>query len=205
MSAPVIAVLRAQHADRYLPVIETLASGGITSVELTMSTPGTLESFAAIRSAVDPAVEIGVGTVTSVDQVATAAEVGADYLVTPVTDPAVIAAAVAADLPIYPGGLTPTELWQGWRAGARAVKVFPASTVGPGYISHLRGPFPDIEVVPSGGISIDDAAAWIEAGAYAVSLGGPLLGDALKGGSLDELAQRCRHLVRSLDRTAASR
>lgn len=205
MSVPVIAVLRAAHADRYLPVIEALASGGITSVELTMSTPGTLEAFAAIRDAVDPTVEIGVGTVTSGAQVAAAVEVGASYIVTPVTDLEVIAAAVAANIPIYPGGLTPSELFRGWQAGARAVKLFPASTVGPGYISHLRGPFPDIEVVPSGGISIDDAADWIDAGAYAVSVGGPLLGDALKGGSLDELTARCRHLASSLERTAVIR
>ena len=195
MSAPIIAVLRASHADRYLPVIETLAANGIHSVELTMSTPGTLEAFADLRRQTAGEVKVGVGTVTTVEQARTAIEVGADYLVTPVTDVAVIETAVAADVPIYPGGLTPTELWQGWNAGATAVKLFPASTVGPGYIAHLRGPFPDIAVVPSGGISIDDAPAWLDAGATAVSVGGPLLGDALKGGSLADLAARCRRLT----------
>jgi 2-dehydro-3-deoxyphosphogluconate aldolase/(4S)-4-hydroxy-2-oxoglutarate aldolase len=113
--------------------------------------------------------------------------------------------AVDAGVPIYPGGLTPTELWTGWEAGATAVKVFPASVVGPEYISALRGPFPDIEVVPSGGIGAVEAGEWIRAGAGAVSVGGPLIGDALRGGSLTELAQRCRDLNAVVTKAKAQR
>jgi 2-dehydro-3-deoxyphosphogluconate aldolase/(4S)-4-hydroxy-2-oxoglutarate aldolase len=105
---------------------------------------------------------------------------------------------------IYPGGLTPTELFDGWAAGATAVKVFPASVVGPGYVSMLRGPFPDIQVVPSGGVDIDEAAAWVKAGALAVSLGGPLLGDAFKGGDLRRLAERATRLRNVVDAARAS-
>jgi 2-dehydro-3-deoxyphosphogluconate aldolase/(4S)-4-hydroxy-2-oxoglutarate aldolase len=101
---------------------------------------------------------------------------------------------VEREIPVYPGGLTPTELLAGWNAGATAVKLFPASTVGPGYIGQLRGPFPDIAVIPSGGIGIADVPGWIEAGALAVSLGGPLLQDAFAGGSPAGLVQRAREV-----------
>jgi 2-dehydro-3-deoxyphosphogluconate aldolase / (4S)-4-hydroxy-2-oxoglutarate aldolase len=133
--------------------------------------------------------------VTTVKLLRLLLEIGVDFVVTPITDVRVISMAVDAGVPIYPGGLTPTELWRGWAAGATAVKVFPASVVGPEYISALRGPFPDIAVVPSGGIGAAEAGEWILAGASAVSMGGPLIGDALRGGSLTELAQRCRDLT----------
>ncbi|MDV7085817.1 bifunctional 4-hydroxy-2-oxoglutarate aldolase/2-dehydro-3-deoxy-phosphogluconate aldolase [Rhodococcus sp. IEGM 248] len=194
MTSSVIAVLRAAHADRYAPVVNVLAENGVRAVELTMSTPGTLESLSSIRRDAPDGVEIGVGTVTTVDQARAALDVGADFLVTPTTNLDVIATAVRAGVPIYPGGFTPTELWTGWHAGASAVKLFPASVVGPEYIGHLRGPFPDIQVVPSGGVGIDDVPAWFAAGAAAVSLGGPLIGDAFRGGDLGQLAERCRRL-----------
>ncbi|YCK79982.1 bifunctional 4-hydroxy-2-oxoglutarate aldolase/2-dehydro-3-deoxy-phosphogluconate aldolase (plasmid) [Arthrobacter sp. D3-18] len=197
MDCPVIAVLRACHARDYVPVVAALGEAGIRSIELTLSTPGTLETFEALRAATDDAVEIGVGTVTSTVQTIAAIEAGADFLVTPVTDTAIVEAAVAAKIPIYPGGLTPTELHAGWAAGATAVKVFPAATVGPGYISQLQGPFPGIQVVPSGGIGIDDIGSWMKAGAVAVSLGGPLIGDAFKGGSLAALKDRARTAVQA--------
>jgi 2-dehydro-3-deoxyphosphogluconate aldolase/(4S)-4-hydroxy-2-oxoglutarate aldolase len=125
--------------------------------------------------------------------------------VTPTTDVGIIEMVVDAGVPIYPGGLTPTELWTGWIAGATAVKVFPASLVGPDYVAHLRGPFPDIQIMPSGGVGMADAAAWIGAGACAVSVGGPLIGDALRGGDLSALARRCRELVAVVAEAEAQR
>ena len=107
----------------------------------------------------------------------------------------VIALAIRNRLPVYPGGLTPTELHSAWRAGATAVKIFPEETVGPQYGKHLRGPFPDLRFVPSGGVTLDDVTAWLSAGATAVSLGEPLIGDALFGGSLEALAERAARAV----------
>lgn len=190
----VIAVLRAVDARRYAPVVDVLADNGIRGIELTMSTPGTLEVLADIRAGVADEVQVGIGTITTVAQLQEALDAGVDFVVTPTTDVTVIDAAVTAGVPIYPGGLTPTELWTGWAAGATAVKVFPAALVGPAYVAHLRGPFPDIEVIPSGGIGMAEAAEWIQAGARAVSVGRPLIGDALNGGDLDALARRCRQL-----------
>ena len=193
---PVVAVLRARHADEYAPVISALAEGGVRSIELTLSTAGVFDLLPALIRDFGDDVEIGVGTITTTAEAEQALDSGARFLVTPVTDSYIVRAAVARGVPVFPGGLTPTELLSGWRAGATAVKVFPASTVGPGYISQLRGPFPEIQVIPSGGVGIDDAAAWISAGAMAVSLGGPLLGDAFRGGDLGQLTARAAEVSR---------
>lgn len=200
----VIAVLRASHAGAYAPVIDALLEGGVVSVELTLSTPGVFEELPRLQERFGASAELGVGTITTVAEALRAIEAGAKYLVTPLTDPAIVAAAVGQRVAVYPGGLTPTELSAGWSAGATAVKVFPASVVGPGYVSMLRGPFPDIEVVPSGGIGITDAAAWISAGALAVSLGGPLTGDAFHGGDLKQLTERAIRLRALVDEAQAA-
>ncbi|WP_369745465.1 bifunctional 4-hydroxy-2-oxoglutarate aldolase/2-dehydro-3-deoxy-phosphogluconate aldolase [Paenarthrobacter sp. AMU7] len=195
---PVVAVMRAHHAREYAPVIEALVRGGVRSIELTLSTQGVFEELPRLKERFGPDAEIGVGTITTVDQALQALDGGADYLVTPAMVTAVVSAAVERDIPVFPGGLTPTELLAGWNAGATAVKLFPASAVGIGYVDQLRGPFPEMRIVPSGGIGIDDAPAWIAAGALAVSLGGPLLRDAFSGGSLTELtarASKLSHLV----------
>lgn len=192
---PVVAVLRAEKAESYLPVVRVLVESGITGIELTLTTPGTIAELGRLRDAAGAAAVIGVGTVLSTQQLDQAIEAGADFIVTPVTDPDVIDSAVSHGVPIIPGGLTPTELHSAWARGASAVKVFPASTVGPEYVAHLHGPLPDMQVVPSGGVSISSAIDWLRAGAAAVSLGGPLIGDALKGGSLDALRSRADELI----------
>lgn len=186
--------MRAPHASAYAPAIDALLKGGVLSVELTLSTPGVFEELPRLQKCFGASAEFGVGTVTTVAEALWAIEAEAKYLVTPLMNPAIIAAAVEHGVAVYPGGLTPTELFAGWSAGATAVKVFPASVVGAGYVSLLRGPFPDIEVVPSGGVEIADAAAWISAGALAVSLGGPLIGDAFHGGDPKQLTERAVRL-----------
>jgi 2-dehydro-3-deoxyphosphogluconate aldolase/(4S)-4-hydroxy-2-oxoglutarate aldolase len=191
----VIAVLRAPDAAQYAPVIRALIAGGIPSVELTLTTPGTFEHFGELLSEFGDDIDLGIGTVTRVDQVEAAALAGASYIVTPVTDHYVLKAAAAAGLPILPGGLTPTELHAGWVQGAAAVKIFPAATVGPGYLAQIRGPFPDLMAIPSGGVDLAAAEEWLRAGAAAVSIGGPLTGDAFKGGNLEELTDRARGYV----------
>lgn len=193
LSSKLVVVARASAAADYEPVLAALAQAGVQSVELTLTTPGTFDAFAALRSSFDG--DLGIGTVTTLDQLERAIEVGADYVVTPITSSALVERAVAADIPIIPGGLTPTELFSSWSAGASAVKIFPAGQVGPGYLKDLRGPFPDIAVVPSGGVDADSAAAWLAAGAVAVSVGGPLLGDAFRGGDLGALRERAGRFV----------
>lgn len=195
LANPVVAVLRADHAREYAPVIEALVSGGVTSIELTLSTDGVFEHLSDLVAKFAGEAEIGLGTITSIQEAEKALDQGAAFLVTPTMQLNVIAAAVDRGIPVFPGGLTPTELAQGWAAGATAVKLFPASVVGSSYISALRGPFPEMQVVPSGGIDIAAAPEWIAAGALAVSLGGPLLKDAFKGGDLTALTSRAQHVT----------
>lgn len=203
-AARLIVVIRGERAEQYGPVLETLAGAGIRSVELTLSTPGTLDELPALREAFGDRMDIGIGTVTDPADLRTAAERGAHYIVTPITRTDLLEAAQEAGIPLVPGGLTPSELHAGWAAGAAAVKVFPASVVGPGYVKDLRGPFPGIRVIPSGGVDLEAAAAWLQAGAEAVSVGGPLLGDALTGGSLEALAERASRFVGVTTREAGA-
>lgn len=198
---PVIAVLRADEARAYDRVIGALVECGIRSIELTLTTPGTLDRLPALIAEFGADAEIGVGTITRTSEARQAIAGGASFLVTPTVNPEVIALAIDHDTQIFPGGLTPTELFGAWKAGASAVKIFPAQTVGPQYGSHLRGPFPELEFLPSGGVGIDDIPAWLLAGALAVSLGGPLVGDALRGGSLAELRARARRALDAVNET----
>ncbi|WP_020075620.1 bifunctional 4-hydroxy-2-oxoglutarate aldolase/2-dehydro-3-deoxy-phosphogluconate aldolase [Cryocola sp. 340MFSha3.1] len=190
-----IVVARARSAEDYDPVLEVLIDAGIRSVELTLTTPGTIEHLPGLIERFGDDVDLGIGTVTDTDQLRRAVDAGARYLVTPITVPALLAAAAEAGVPLVPGGFTPTELFASWSAGASAVKVFPAGRLGAGYVKDLRGPFPDIEVVPSGGIDLQSASQWLAAGAAAVSIGGPLLGDAFQGGDLVALGERARAFV----------
>ncbi|WP_040539414.1 bifunctional 4-hydroxy-2-oxoglutarate aldolase/2-dehydro-3-deoxy-phosphogluconate aldolase [Mycolicibacterium tusciae] len=188
---PVIAVLRADHAREYPPIIDALLGGGVRAIELTLSTAGVLAQISSLVDEFGDAV-IGLGTVTSGEQAETAIENGAKFIVTPTVELDVIRIACDAGVPVFGGGLTPTELYRCWDAGASAVKLFPASVVGPRYIADVGGPFPEMKIVPSGGVGLDDVGAWIAAGAPAVSVGGPLLGDAFSGGDLVALSARAR-------------
>jgi len=185
-----IVVARAGDAAEYDPVLDVLIDVGIRSVELTLTTPRTIERLPELVDRYDGALDLGVGTVTDTEQLRRAVLAGARYVVTPVSSTDLVHAAVESGTPIIPGGLTPSELFASWSAGASAVKVFPATQVGPAYVKDLRGPFPDIEVVPSGGVDLAGAVRWLDAGAAAISVGGPLLGDAFSGGDLAALRER---------------
>lgn len=194
-SSRLIVVIRTDAPAAYVPLLEALVTGGVTSVELTLTTPGTLDALPTLLATFGADLDLGVGTITTPEELHRAAAAGAAYAVTPVTREDLLGAARETGLPIVPGGLTPTELHAGWAGGAAAVKVFPAGQVGPAYVRDLRGPFPDIEVIPSGGVDLDGARDWLAAGAAAVSVGGPLLGDAARGGDLGALTDRARAFV----------
>lgn len=194
-----VAVLRADHADRYRPVVDVLVDAGITSIELTLTTPGTTEVVRDLVRHYAGSAEIGVGTVVSRDAAIAVVDAGAAFLVTPTVQPDVIQVARSAGRAVFPGAYTPTEIEAGWNAGATAVKVFPASSLGPTYFRSVAGPFPDIPLMPSGGVGIDAIPDWLAAGALAVSLGGELLGDSLRGGDLDALANRARRCRDAVD------
>jgi 2-dehydro-3-deoxyphosphogluconate aldolase / (4S)-4-hydroxy-2-oxoglutarate aldolase len=191
-SSKVIAVLRASHISALVPVCDVLVEEGILSLELTLTTPGLLDALPEFLYRYSDAADVGVGTILSEPEAHRAIDSGAQYLVTPTMNLAVVRLAVERQVAVFPGGMTPTELAAGWNAGATAVKIFPAQTVGAAYLKHLRGPFPGLEGIPSGGVDLNATREWLDAGAAAVSIGGPLLGDALKSGDLSALRDRCR-------------
>jgi 2-dehydro-3-deoxyphosphogluconate aldolase / (4S)-4-hydroxy-2-oxoglutarate aldolase len=192
VSSKVIAVLRASHVSALVPVCDVLVNEGILSLELTLTTPGLFDALPELVDRYAGTADLGVGTILTGSEAQRAMDSGAQYLVTPTMNVPVIKLAVDRQIAVFPGGLTPTELAAGWNTGATAVKIFPAQTVGAGYLKHLRGPFPDLEAIPSGGVDLEAIREWLDAGAVAVSIGGPLLGDALEGGDLGALRNRCR-------------
>lgn len=194
----VIAVLRAANADRYHPVVDELIAGGIRNIELTLTTPGTLDVVHQLRAGVGDCARIGVGTVTTSTSAGDAIRAGAQFLVTPGVAVGPAELARQHNVPIMMGALTPTEIMAAIECEADLIKIFPASTVGADYLTQLRGPFPDLQAVPSGGVDSASARDWLAAGAVAVSIGGPLIGDALRGGSLRDLAARIRKLEQAL-------
>ncbi|WP_404429909.1 bifunctional 4-hydroxy-2-oxoglutarate aldolase/2-dehydro-3-deoxy-phosphogluconate aldolase [Microbacterium lacus] len=195
----IIAVLRAPRVDALAPVCDVLVEEGILGLELTLTTPDLLGSVRRLIDRYSGSADVGLGTVTTTEQAQQGIDAGAAFLVTPAMNLPVIDRAVASSIAVIPGGLTPSELITGWDAGATAVKIFPAQTVGPDYLRHLHGPFPGLPAVPSGGIDLDSTHDWLAAGAVAVSLGGPLLGDALTGGDLEQLRERCRAIRAVVD------
>lgn len=191
----VMAILRARSAQRFVEVSQVLVEAGVTCLEITLTSPGALAAIAEVRAALPASVDVGAGTVTTADEARAAIDAGAGFVVSPSTELDVIETALAAGVPSYPGALTATEVLAAWRAGATVVKLFPASTVGVSYVKHLRGPFPDIALMPTGGVGLAEIGDWIRAGVVGVGLGGPLLGDAADGGDLDALAERAKQAL----------
>jgi len=190
-TSPVVAIVRGGDPAALLPTCEALLDAGIVHLEITTNTEG-WEDAVRTLSAREGAV-IGAGTVLTADHVARTVAAGGTFVVAPNTSEEVAAAAAEARIDWYPGALTPTEIVHAWELGATAVKVFPArSAGGPGFLADVRAPLPHIPLMPTGGVALGDIAAYRAAGAIAVGLGSPLLGDALRGGSIDELAERAR-------------
>jgi 2-dehydro-3-deoxyphosphogluconate aldolase/(4S)-4-hydroxy-2-oxoglutarate aldolase len=186
----VVAILRGS-SDRHLEgVSRTLGEAGVTCLELTLTTPGAVDALARVRAELPGDVALGMGSVIDADQAAACLEAGADFLVSPGVCADVAVYAAEHGVACYPGGFTPTELLEAWRLGAPAVKLFPAASGGPRHLKDVRAPLPHIPLVPTGGVALDQIADYVAAGAVAVGLGGPLVGDALDGGSLSALAHR---------------
>jgi 2-dehydro-3-deoxyphosphogluconate aldolase/(4S)-4-hydroxy-2-oxoglutarate aldolase len=183
----VIAIARRLEPATLPAVAEALAANGIRVFEVTIDSPGAVESIRALAEG--PLAErllVGAGTVLSVGEAEAAVAAGARFLVTPHLDPELIGWAAERGIPILPGAFTPTEIVTAWRAGAAAVKLFPASVAGPAFIRDFRGPFPDIPLIPTGGVSVENAADFLRAGAVAVGLGSWLTG----AGDPAEVARR---------------
>lgn len=171
----VMAILRSADATGLPAVARALVAGGITCLEITLTTSGALDALAAVRDGLGPEVAVGAGTVITTGDARDALAAGAEFLVAPAVDTEVIRGSADRGIPFYPGAWTPTEVSSAWRAGAAAVKLFPASTGGPAHLRQLRAPLPDVPLVAVGGVGVDQARAYLDAGALAVGIGSPLL------------------------------
>ena len=170
----VLAIVRYRERCDLGAVIDALRAGGIDAIEITADTPGALDAVATARERAP----IGAGTIRTVEEARTFAGAGAAFLVSPGLVPQIVREGRELGVPTVPGVLGPTEVLGALAAGARTVKLFPASLGGVRYLRALRGPFPDVRFIPTGGIAIDDVARWLEAGAACVGLGSALAGDA---------------------------
>jgi 2-dehydro-3-deoxyphosphogluconate aldolase/(4S)-4-hydroxy-2-oxoglutarate aldolase len=180
----VIPVIRAASADAAVAVVEALVQAGLTVAEITMTVPNAIDAIASVEKRFGGEVLVGAGTVTDAETVRRAVDAGAEFIVSPCLVPEVIDAARRAEVAVLPGALTPTEVFQAFRLGGDMVKVFPAQSVGgAAYLRALRGPFPDIPFVPTGGVTLDNVREMFDAGAAAVGVGSELV-------SKDALARR---------------
>ena len=193
LDGSVIAIGRGLDKGSVVQIGEGLAAGGVRAFEITFGRDDAVEAIAALdrRFGSGDELLVGAGTILSIEDAERALEAGAKFLVMPVTDPDLVAWAAERGVPAFPGAMTPTEVFAGWAAGAAGIKLFPSSVTGPAFIRELHGPFPEIPVVPTGGVTVDTAPALITAGAVAVGLGGWLTGDGDPAG----IAARGRRIV----------
>ncbi len=197
MKVGIVPVVRASSFKQALMGAEAVCSGGIPIVEITMTVPGAIELIRQLASTLGPDALVGAGTVMDAATAQRCIDAGAEFIVSPGLDVPTIEFALAEHKLIITGALTPTEVIAGWKAGADFVKIFPCSAVGGAkYIKALRGPLPQIPLVPTGGVNLDTAAGFILAGASALGVGGELLrADALEVGRPGTITEMARKFV----------
>lgn len=193
----IVPVVRASSPQQALRAAEAVAAGGIPIVEITMTVPGAIEVIAQLAKTVSSQILIGAGTVLDAETARRCLDAGAEFLVSPGFDFETVVVAKKLDRLIMAGALTPTEVLAAWKAGSDFVKVFPCGSVGGAkYIKALKGPLPQVPMVPTGGINLNTAAEFILAGAAALGIGGELVSKtALESGRVDEIIQAARSYV----------
>ena len=188
----VIAILRGLSQAQTVDVARALGAAGVRAIEVTIDSPGAFEAIAEIGR-ID-GVTGGAGTVLTTAEAERAVAAGAAFLIAPTVDVEVIAWAAARGIPMMPGAMTPTEAATAWRAGAAAVKLFPAGSLGPAFVRAVRAPLPAIPLIPTGGVRVQDVVPYLEAGAVAVALGSELAA----GGDAAEAGRRARAILASI-------
>jgi 2-dehydro-3-deoxyphosphogluconate aldolase / (4S)-4-hydroxy-2-oxoglutarate aldolase len=201
-SRRLLAIVRGTDPGASARSILALAEEGVTLIEVSLTTPGAFAVISRARAELGADVHVGAGTVITAEDAGRASDAGADFVVTPAIVPGLRAAADLG-LPLLCGALSPTEVVTAVGHGAAAVKLFPASLGGARYLRALRDPFPAVPFVPVGGVDADAAREYFAAGAAAVGVGSPLLGDAAAGGSLGELRKRARRFLAVAGEVAA--
>jgi len=203
----VIPVVRASSADEAMRAIDAIREGGISVLEITMTVPNAFSVIEQVTTRFGSDALIGAGTVLDAETAKSCIASGAEFIVSPALNMETIAYCREQGVTVIPGALTPTEVVQAWHAGADFVKVFPAGAVGgPSYLKALKAPLPQIELVPTGGVSLETAAAFIKAGAAALGVGSDLVDiKALRDGQSQLITDRARQFVQIVQATRATK
>jgi 2-dehydro-3-deoxyphosphogluconate aldolase/(4S)-4-hydroxy-2-oxoglutarate aldolase len=200
----VVAILRANDGSRLADAAAALAAGGVDIVEVTFTVPRAEKVLAEVADRLGDRVLLGAGTILDTETARVALMSGAKFLVSPVVRPAVIELARRYSVPMFPGAFTPTEVLTAWEAGADVVKVFPSDSVGPGYLKVLRGPLPQIRLMPTGGVNLQTIGDFLRAGACAVGVGSSLVEpQTLAAGDFARMESLARQYVKAVAETRA--
>jgi 2-dehydro-3-deoxyphosphogluconate aldolase/(4S)-4-hydroxy-2-oxoglutarate aldolase len=197
--AGVIAVIRLEQASELRPVADALLEGGIRALEVTMTVPGAVSLIETLAAALPSWAIVGAGTVLDAATARQVIDAGARFVVSPVFRPQMIERCHERDVPMMPGCFTPTEILEAWEAGADVIKVFPATSLGPGFIRDVRGPLPQLRLVPTGGVTRENAGEWIRAGAVAIGVGSALIDrKAVTARRFDQIRAAARGFVEAV-------
>ena len=192
----IVAVIRLKDPARVRGVVDALAAGGVRALEVTMTVPRAVDLIRELAPTMPDGFLLGAGTVTDAATTRAVIDAGAAFVVGPVFRPEVIAACHDRDVPAIPGCFSPTEILAAHEAGADIVKVFPATALGPTFIRDVRAPLPQVKLMPTGGVTIENAGEWIRAGAAAVGVGSALLdGKAIESGRFEVITANARRVV----------
>jgi 2-dehydro-3-deoxyphosphogluconate aldolase/(4S)-4-hydroxy-2-oxoglutarate aldolase len=192
----VVAIIRMKDPGKVAGVVDALLAGGVRVLEVTMTVPGAIELIRGLAASLPKELILGAGTVVDADTAERVIDAGAAFLVSPVMRLPVIEAAARRGVPVMPGCFSPTEILAAWEAGADIVKVFPATALGPGFLKDVHGPMPQVKLMPTGGVSVDNCGEWIKAGAVAVGVGSSLLDSAaIASGEYARITDNARRMI----------
>jgi 2-dehydro-3-deoxyphosphogluconate aldolase/(4S)-4-hydroxy-2-oxoglutarate aldolase len=195
----VVAVIRMRDPGKLRAVVDALAEGGTRVLEVTMTVPGAVDLIRQIAPTLPPGFLLGAGTVTDAATARAVIDAGAAFIVSPVFRREVVAVCREREVPAVPGCFSPTEILDAHEAGADIVKVFPATMLGPQFIRDIRAPLPQLKLMPTGGVTLDNAGDWIRAGAAAVGVGSALVdAGAIESGRFSVIAANARRLLESV-------
>jgi 2-dehydro-3-deoxyphosphogluconate aldolase/(4S)-4-hydroxy-2-oxoglutarate aldolase len=197
----VVGVLRLKDAGRLRSVAEALAAGGVRAIEVTMTVPGAVRLIEELAGSLTGDFVLGAGTVLDAETARRVILAGAKFVVSPVFKTSVIEMGHRYEVPVIPGCFSPTEILSAWEAGADIVKVFPATALGPSFFKDIRGPLPELRLMPTGGVTRENAGDWIRAGAVAIGAGSALVDSkAVADGRLGVISANARHFVEAVQR-----
>jgi 2-dehydro-3-deoxyphosphogluconate aldolase/(4S)-4-hydroxy-2-oxoglutarate aldolase len=192
----IVAVIRMKDPAKVQAVVDAIAEGGVRAIEVTMTVPGAVGLIASLAPRMPAGFLLGAGTVVDPETARQVIDAGAQFIVSPIFRRSLIAACHERHVPVTPGCFTPTEILEAWDAGADIVKVFPATALGPGYIKDVRAPLPQVKLMPTGGVTVENAGEWIKAGAVAVGVGSALLDTkAIDAGDYGVLRAKAERIV----------